>query len=139
MSTAPVRLDLSHLPEEGWGTPDRGVLSWKTLFSADRTPTEALTCGVATVPPGGSLTVHRHTHPEVYFGIEGSARVMIEDTFHDLSPGVAIFVPGGALHSVYGGEETARFFYAFAADSFTDVTYEFPANTDGALDTALSA
>jgi len=38
---------------------DSGV-SWRTLTSADRTPTRELTSGVCEIEPGGELVLHRH-------------------------------------------------------------------------------
>ena len=39
--------------EEGWDDEQHGRVQWRTLFSAERTPTEALTAGVAEIGPGG--------------------------------------------------------------------------------------
>ena len=45
---------------------DSGV-SWRTLTSADRTPTRELTSGVCEIEPGGELVLHRHPVLELYY------------------------------------------------------------------------
>ena len=125
MTERPLVRALDDLPEEGWDDPARGAARWKTLFSAGRTPTAGLTCGVASLPPGGRLPLHRHTQREVYFGLEGRARVTLEDAEHELAPGVAVFIPGDALHGVEAGDAPVRFFYVFPADGFDEIVYRF--------------
>jgi quercetin dioxygenase-like cupin family protein len=45
---------------------------------------------------------------------------------HGLRPGSAVFIPGGAEHGVRNtGAGILRLLYAFAADSFAEVEYEF--------------
>ncbi len=110
---------------ERW--PD--IVEWRTLVSADRTPTEGVTMGLAEIGPGATLegARHRHAHPEVYFVIDGSGFVHIDGVAHPIEAGAAVFVPGGAWHCAENtGVTTLRLLYAFAADSITDVVYEFP-------------
>ncbi len=130
MATKPVVVREADLPLETWDDPVRGTVSWRTLFSGDRTPTAGLTMGVAEVRPedAGRTTLHRHAHPETYFILSGRGVLRINGEDHDLSPGAAAFIPGGALHGAHAvGDEPLRILYAFAADSFDEVRYEFPA------------
>ena len=60
---------------DGWDDPVKGRVGWRTLFSTDQTPTEALTAGVAELQAGGWLGLHRHTPPEIYYVLEGSGIV----------------------------------------------------------------
>lgn len=46
--------------QEGWGDVARGNVLWRTLFSSDITPTNALTAGVYEITSGNALEVHRH-------------------------------------------------------------------------------
>lgn len=51
---------------DGWNEPQgRGVIGWQTLLSADETPSDALTAGIAIVEPGGFLARHRHAPAEL--------------------------------------------------------------------------
>jgi mannose-6-phosphate isomerase-like protein (cupin superfamily) len=111
-------------PTDGWGN-----LHWKTLISGDRTPTCAITQGVAelTPAPPDTFPVHRHAQAETYFVLSGEGVLRIGDEEHALSPGVIAFIPGGAHHTTYAtGREPLRILYTFAANSFSDVLYEFP-------------
>lgn len=123
MPSKPVVLDSADLPVERFADPAFGTVRWHTLFSADRTPTEAMNCGVALLAEGEHLALHRHAPPEIYFGVEGTARVVVDGVSHALRPGVAVFIPGNAIHGVFADEGPARFFYVFAGDSFHEVEY----------------
>ncbi|KAI7433427.1 hypothetical protein KC336_g4057 [Hortaea werneckii] len=131
------------LQREGYNDRDHGRITWKTLFSSDRTSTSALTAGIATCPPrregqprtfGGHLAPHRHAHPEIYFVIRGTGIVNVEMIEHRVEAGSVVFIPGNAEHSVRNESltEDLVFHYCFAADSFKDVKYRFT-NDSGAM------
>ena len=120
-----LRLDTATLPLESWEDLAKGTLHWQTLFSGSKTPTDSLTCGIAIIRPGEHFALHRHSHAEVYFGLDGTGTVMIDGQPHELSPGVALFIPGNAEHGVPQVSEPLRWFYTFAADSFAEITYRF--------------
>ncbi|HWA61856.1 MAG TPA: cupin domain-containing protein, partial [Caulobacteraceae bacterium] len=88
---------------EAWDDPARGAVTWRTLLSADRTPSDSLTMGVAEVresePP--DLTLHRHAQAEAYYILSGRGVLRIEDTDHPLTPGATAFIPGGLLHGAW--------------------------------------
>ena len=66
--------------ERGWermqgeeaGGP--AAVSYKTLISGNLTRSEALTMGVAKIPPGAALSEHRHRQAEVYLVLAGGGR-----------------------------------------------------------------
>ena len=124
--TTPTRVDAGTLPDERWQDQARGTLRFCTLISAPDTPTDSLVCGVAMMAPGETFALHAHAHPEVYFGLEGEAEVMIDGQPHRLAPGVALFIPGGAIHGVPFSARPLKWFYTFAADRFADIDYRFP-------------
>ncbi len=124
MTTA-LRLDTATLPQATWDDPAKGTLTWQSLFSQGTTATDSLTCGVATIQAGQHFAAHRHAHSEIYFGLEGTGTVVIDGQPHELSPGVALFIPGNAEHGIPVATETLRWFYTFAADSFDEITYRF--------------
>ncbi len=122
-----LRLDTTTLPLATWDDPAQGTVHWQSIFSRGQTDTNSLTCGVGIIKPGEHFAMHRHTHAEVYFGLEGTGTVMIDGTPHTLSPGVALFIPGNAEHGIPAVTEPLRWFYTFAADSFDEITYRFTA------------
>jgi quercetin dioxygenase-like cupin family protein len=129
MSAEPVVVHEDEREWEGWPeeeVAERGDTRWKTLISAGLTPTSALTLGVARLPSGGELPAHRHAPPEVYFVLDGAGIVTIDGSSSALSPGVSVFIPGEAIHSVRAtGATDLRIAYVLAADGFDDVTYVF--------------
>jgi mannose-6-phosphate isomerase-like protein (cupin superfamily) len=115
--------------EEAWNDAARGVVTWKTLLSGDRTPTEGLTMGVAEVveQAGGEARLHRHAQAEAYYILSGRGVLHMGGETWPLAPGVTAFIPGGTWHAARGvGPEPLRLLYVFAADSFADIVYEFP-------------
>lgn len=130
MAARPISADSTTLPDEHWSNPARGTIRFRTLISAPVTPTDSLVCGVALMAPGETFALHSHPQPEVYFGLEGEGEVMIDGVAHRLAPGVALFIPGGALHGVPVVREPLKWFYTFAADSFDDIRYSFAAEAE---------
>jgi len=81
--------------EEGWDNAFRGHVQWRTLFSSERTPSEALTAGVAEILPGNELKAHHHAEPELYYIIEGEGVLTIDGLEHPVQEETAVFIPGG--------------------------------------------
>ncbi|GLS85034.1 hypothetical protein GCM10010873_00070 [Cypionkella aquatica] len=120
-----VMVDQSNLSAEAWADPARGSIQWKTLISGDVTATDSLVCGIAIMAAGDTFALHSHPQPELYFGLEGEVDVSIDGVLHRLKPGVALFIPGAAVHGVLAAHQSVRWFYTFATDSFADVSYTF--------------
>ena len=129
MTLEPAFVDQDDYQWDAWPpaqVAERGEAEWKTLISAGLTPSSGLTMGVARLPRGGSLHTHRHEQHEAYLVLDGTAVVTIDGMARPVEPGVAVFVPGNALHSVEAtGDSGVRFAYVLAADSFEDVEYVF--------------
>ena len=125
-----LAVDVNHLPDERWDNPARGSILFRTLFSAPKTDSDEITCGVAIMNAGDTFVLHSHPQAEVYFGLEGEGEVLIDGIPHRLAPGVALYIPGGAVHGVPLAHAPLRWFYCFAADSFADIRYSFPFETD---------
>lgn len=122
---AAVMVDQSDLQAETWADPARGSIAWKTLISGDVTATDTLVCGIAIMAAGDTFALHSHPQPELYFGLEGEVDVMINGSPHRLKPGVALFIPGDAVHGVLAARQPVRWFYTFAANAFPDIAYSF--------------
>ena len=120
------------VPVEGWDAAERGGIRWHTLVSADRTPTNTMTAGVARlgvgVPP---LEPHRHAHAEMYHILAGAGEVHVGDQRFVVRAGSTVFIPSNAVHAIVNrGSEELRLFYCFATDSFADVVYDFDVRTE---------
>jgi mannose-6-phosphate isomerase-like protein (cupin superfamily) len=120
---------------EQWDDVSRGTVRWRTLFSGDRTPTRALTCGVAELPPprtGEPSGLHSHEPAELYYILEGAGVLTIDGVDHPVSAGSAAFIPGNAVHGLRNtGTTPLRLLYTFAVDSFDQVEYRFPTPSEG--------
>lgn len=124
MPTA-TAVDFANLPDERWDDQARGTIRFRTLFSAPATDSDEITCGVAMMAAGDTFPLHSHPQAEVYFGLEGEGEVLIDGIPHRLAPGVALYIPGGAVHGVPLATGSLRWFYTFAADSFDEIRYSF--------------
>jgi quercetin dioxygenase-like cupin family protein len=118
-------LQTDERPFEQWDD-ERGRLAFATLFGSESTATDALTTGLAVVPPGGSLAVHRHTAVETYYVIAGEADLTLDGELVRLLPGTTVLLPSNIWHGVRNdGPEPLRVFYTFAVGAMSDVVYEF--------------
>ena len=129
MDREPVVVDESTRRWETWPDEEvaaRGLVYWKTLLSADVTPSEALTLGIAKIPPGEALHEHRHQQAEIYLILEGTGLVRIDGKARPVGAGSAVFIPGNVVHSCENpGASALRFAYVFPANSFEEVEYVF--------------
>jgi len=115
----------SDLPLERWPDAARGTIAWKTLISADITPSDSLICGIAEMQTGDTFALHSHPQSEVYFGLSGAVDVHVDGVIHRLTEGMALFIPSNAVHGVARADQPVRWFYTFAADRFSDIAYTF--------------
>lgn len=126
LAPAVIHRDDCPIERFGGGSP----VTWRTLISADRTPTEKISCGLTDIPAdesGRHYVRHRHAEPEVYYILAGEGLVLIDGTEYPVREGTAVFVPGNAVHGMKNtGTETLSLFYVFPADSFSDVEYIYP-------------
>jgi quercetin dioxygenase-like cupin family protein len=129
VASEPVFVESGDLDWETWPADlldERGKVVWRTLLSADRTPSESLTLGIAELQPGDALREHRHDQPELYFILSGEGQVLAGGPPRAVRAGTAIFFPGNARHGLANtGSVELRYVYVFAADSFADVDYRF--------------
>jgi quercetin dioxygenase-like cupin family protein len=115
-------------PVERFDDRARGDVTWHTFISGDRTPTAHMSAGLAIFAPGGGLAPHRHFEAEIYFVHEGAGVATIDGAEIALVPGMSIFIPGDAEHSVRNTSgQTLKIFYVFPTDRFSDVVYRFSA------------
>jgi len=121
----PFSVSAAETPLEGAGDVQSGHLTWRTLISGDRTPSDEITLGVADFPPHGTLNLHRHGPAEFYFGLSGEGTVFINGASFKIAQGVAIFIPGNSEHGVVAGDRGLSLVYGFARGSFDNIIYHF--------------
>jgi quercetin dioxygenase-like cupin family protein len=115
-----------------WETRDDPVMAarsgtrWKLIFSARRTPTQAMSFGLAEFPPGAVLPLHHHAPAEIYHVLDGEGLTEIEGEPHRLRAGVSLFIPANARHRTTNtGPGPLRFLFVFPTDSLEEVVYHF--------------
>jgi mannose-6-phosphate isomerase-like protein (cupin superfamily) len=76
---------------------------------------------LAKLQPGLSYEPHEHQdHEEIYYIINGSGRIKIEDEIAEFKDGDIIYIPEKAMHSITNTGETMVEFLAFGG--FTGVS-----------------
>ena len=65
----------------------------------------------ARLPPGGSTTPHYHPQTEeIYYILEGTGRMQVDQQQRDVGPGDAIAIPPGNVHQITNtGAATLKF------------------------------
>lgn len=120
-------VDMADVPLESGDVATSGNVMWRMLVDGDRTPSDALTAGVAEFGAFDALLPHRHKQSELCYGLEGSGTMTIDGVPHLMKPGVALFIPGNAEHGTVAGAKGLRFLYVFPESRFSDVQYRFSA------------
>lgn len=129
MKSEPVVVREQDLEWQTWAReeiPEKGLACWKTLISGDATPSEALTMGLAKIPPGEALHRHRHRQDEIYLVLEGTGTVEVGSETWPVQAGSTIFIPGNEPHRCTNtGVSDLRCAYVFSANSFDEIEYVF--------------
>jgi len=63
---------------------------------------------------GAELAPHSTPHDAVLVGLQGAVEVELEGVKHELLPGLALFMPGGAQHAVRATQGQCRLLLAKA-------------------------
>lgn len=116
---------LDDQPIHGGFDPQYGGATWRTLISGDQMNSSELVLGVAEIPAGGVLALHRHPPAEFYFILSGSGVVTIDGVLHDVMRGSSVYIPGNAEHCLAAGTDGVSFAYGFAKNAFSDIAYAF--------------
>lgn len=87
------------------GSEIRELLSYRNSCIRNQSLAEA------RLPPGGSTQGHHHIKTEeIYYILEGFARMQVGDEIRDVGPGDAIAIPPGVYHQITNtGTTTLRF------------------------------
>ena len=104
------------------GDTDR--VRWRTLVSADVTPSAGVTFGVCEVPPGAQLAPHHHHPQEVYYVAAGEAEVFMNGAWTPVRKGHVAYHPGDAVHGIRNrGSETFVLVWTFPTDTLAEIEY----------------
>lgn len=70
--------------------------------------------GTLTIAAGASVPEHRDPTEEFLYVLAGGGTITIDDTSHELSPDMVVFMPAGASVSFQNGETETRLVQVFA-------------------------
>jgi len=77
------------------------------------------TLAEARLPVGASTAAHHHVKTEeIYYILEGSGRMQVDDESRDVAPGDAIAIPPGAYHQITNTAETTLCFLCCCAPGY---------------------
>lgn len=97
---------------------------WRTLISADHTPTSGLSMGVCEVPPDAELRPHRHHPQEAYYITSGEAEIHLDGEWRPLRRGDVAYIPAGSVHGLRNrGAQPCFLVWMFPSDSFHTIEY----------------
>ena len=106
---------------------DEGLESrirWRTIVTAKRTPSSALSMGVLEVPPGAELRPHHHHAQEIYYVTAGAGEVLIDGEWRAARCGDVIYHPGDAVHGARNrGPGAFTIAWVFPTDTYEEVEY----------------
>ncbi len=92
-----------------------GRTSW-IMVSEQTVGAQNLAMGVNETHVGGMVPRHKHdTEEEVMFFIQGKGKFVTEDEEIELKPGICIYNPPGAFHSIVNtGDEILKFVWIYS-------------------------
>jgi quercetin dioxygenase-like cupin family protein len=103
---------------------DTDEVRWRTLVSAERTPSSGVAMGVMEVPPGSQLAPHWHTPQEVYYVVAGEGEVYLDGAWLAARAGDVAYLPGGHVHGARNrGTSEFRVVWVFPVDDYEAVVY----------------
>lgn len=98
------------------GEPAKNAkIRWLIDREHDGAPVYALR--MIELEAGGYSPHHQHDWEHENFVVEGEGQLLIEDTWHDLYPGVVCFVPPNVMHQFKNtGDSTLKFLCGIPAE-----------------------
>jgi len=76
---------------------------------------ETLNVGLYVLPVGGEDGQRPHELDEVYYVVDGRAKLTVEGEQHPVAPGSIVYVRAGAAHRFHSIEEELRVLVFFSA------------------------
>ena len=88
----------TEVPADVFSDSEAAGASIRWLIDDDHDGAPVYALRMIELQPGGYSPRHAHPNEHENFVVEGQGRVLINDTWHDLTPGDVVFVPGDTLH-----------------------------------------
>ena len=99
-------------------------IRWKTLVSADKTPSQGLSMGILEVPRGAMLGLHRHAPQETYYVIAGAGSLLTAQGELPLRTGDVVYLPNNEPHGVRNTDsELLKLVWTFPTHTWAEFDY----------------
>jgi quercetin dioxygenase-like cupin family protein len=106
---------------------DEGLESrirWRTIVTADRTPSSGLSMGVLEVPPASELRRHHHRPQEIYYVTAGAGEVFVDGQWRMVRAGDVVFHPSDSVHGARNrGDGSFTIAWVVPTDTYDEVFY----------------
>ena len=86
---------------------------------------DALSTGVYSLPAGSTDPQHPHTEDEVYFVLDGNAKIRVSTEDRAVSTGSIVYVPAGVEHRFHSIKEELKILVFFAPSEGSGSAEEF--------------
>ena len=109
-----------HIDEIEWQTFTEekwGPLRWKDLLNLPQCGSKEFIFGLAELPVGGRLPLHRHRQAETDYILSGKGMIRLGARSVELGPASAVYFLGKAPHSIESsGSKPLRYIYTYACE-----------------------
>ena len=85
---------------------------------------DALSTGLYFLPAGSTDPQHPHAEDEIYFVLDGTAKIRVLAEDRAVSPGSIVYVPAGAEHRFHAIEEDLTVLVFFAPSEGSAIAEE---------------
>jgi mannose-6-phosphate isomerase-like protein (cupin superfamily) len=92
-------------------------------YSIDFITTSSIQAGIIRLHAGRNDIQEPHSVDEVYYIIEGSGFIKLDDKDHAIKQGTSIFVPARTEHKFHGNNQDLVIFYAFGINLHKNIHY----------------
>jgi len=99
---------------EAYEAPEPEKRLVRYLIDPERTGLQRLMTGLTTLDPGQKTGVASHEAEEMYFILEGHARMRLGGEERDVGPETVIAIPSNVPHQITAGSRQVRFLWAQA-------------------------
>jgi mannose-6-phosphate isomerase-like protein (cupin superfamily) len=99
---------------EAYEAPEPEKRLVRYLIDAERTGLRRLMTGLTTLDPGQKTAVASHEAEEMYFILEGHARMRLGGEERDVGPETVIAIASNVPHQITAGSDRVRFLWAQA-------------------------
>jgi oxalate decarboxylase/phosphoglucose isomerase-like protein (cupin superfamily) len=103
---------------------------WKHLVDRKICESKGISVGYGKIPKGEDLPLHNHEPQEIYFIVEGSGFLLMDNKIAKaITKGDIVYIPENEFHGVRNsGNCDLEFLFIFTTDTWENIKYNFRRN-----------